>query len=87
MEMAFVSKTLAKRNERCAFRSGFVENENTTARLRIPNRWRGWGCEGEASGAGGIRTLVQTTVPRAFHMLLPSLVFESQPGKDTLLTT
>lgn len=38
-------------------------------------------------GAGGIRTLVQTTVPRAFHMLLPSLVFESQPGKDTLLTT
>lgn len=57
-----------------------------TARLRIPYRLRGMECFGEASGAGGIRTLVQTTATRAFHMLLPPLVFESQPGKDTLLT-
>jgi len=35
-------------------------------------------------GAGGIRTLVQTTVPRAFYMLIRSLVFDRSPGKGTL---
>lgn len=35
-------------------------------------------------GAGGIRTLVQTTVPRAFYMLILSLVFDRGPGKGTL---
>ena len=37
-------------------------------------------------GAGGIRTLVQTTVPRAFYMLILSLVFDRPPGKGTLGT-
>lgn len=35
-------------------------------------------------GAGGIRTLVQTTATRAFYMLIPPLVFDCGPEKGTL---
>ncbi len=43
--------------------------------------------EALSCGAGGIRTLVQTSNRIAFYMLSPCSIFDAQPTKDRLLYT